>query len=164
MELSIARSRKLPEVERLLELVETSLDDDQAESITTIPLAGKSSIADYMVVASGRNARQIAAMANHLATKLKAEGGRVVALEARGNPLDSAGLARQLGRWRDQGARDVAFLIGGADGLDPTVTEAADLVLSLGAMTWPHALARVMLAEQLYRAETILSGHPYHRE
>ncbi len=91
-------------------------------------------------------------------------GGRVVALDARGKPLDSAGLARQLGRWRDQGARDVAFLIGGADGLDPTVTEAADLVLSLGAMTWPHALARVMLAEQLYRAETILSGHPYHRE
>ncbi|MBI3514289.1 MAG: 23S rRNA (pseudouridine(1915)-N(3))-methyltransferase RlmH [Proteobacteria bacterium] len=91
-------------------------------------------------------------------------GARVVALDARGKPLDSAGLARQLGRWRDQGARDVAFLIGGAEGLDATATEPADLVLSLGTMTWPHALARVMLAEQLYRADTILSGHPYHRE
>ena len=81
MESSIARSRKLPDVEHLLSLVETSLDDDQAESITTIPLGGKSSIADYMVVASGRNARQIAAMADHLATKLKAEGVRSVAVE-----------------------------------------------------------------------------------
>ncbi|MBI3514288.1 MAG: ribosome silencing factor [Proteobacteria bacterium] len=81
MESSIARSRKLPDVERLLGLVETSLDDDQADSITTIPLSGKSSIADYMVVASGRNARQIAAMADHLATKLKAEGVRSVAIE-----------------------------------------------------------------------------------
>src|SRR5262252_3827200 len=88
------------------------------------------------------------------------EDARAVALDGRGKALDSAGLARQLGRWRDQGARDVAFLIGGADGLDDSVLERADLVLSLGPMTWPHALVRVMLAEQLYRADTILSGHP----
>jgi ribosome-associated protein len=79
--LSIARARKLPEVERLLKVVEQSLDDDQASDITTIPLSGKSSIADYMVVASGRNARQITAMADHLATKLKAEGARAVSIE-----------------------------------------------------------------------------------
>ena len=91
-------------------------------------------------------------------------GGRVVALDARGKPLDSAGLARQLGRWRDQGAGILAFVIGGADGLDASVLARAALVLSLGPMTWPHQLARIMLAEQLYRAETILSGHPYHRE
>ena len=68
-------------MERILSLVEKSLDDDQAGEITTIPLGGKTSIADYMVVASGRNARQIAAMADHLATKLKAEGVRSVAIE-----------------------------------------------------------------------------------
>ena len=92
------------------------------------------------------------------------DGARVVALDERGKALDSAGLARQLARWRDQGARDVAFVIGGADGLDRSVIEQADVVLSLGPLTWPHQLVRVMLAEQLYRADTILSGHPYHRE
>jgi 23S rRNA (pseudouridine1915-N3)-methyltransferase len=89
--------------------------------------------------------------------------GRVVVLDGRGKPLDSAGLARQLGRWRDQGAAGITFVIGGADGLDDAVLARADLVLSLGPMTWPHLLVRVMLAEQLYRAQTILSGHPYHR-
>lgn len=88
---------------------------------------------------------------------------RVVVLDGRGKALDSVGLARQLGRWRDQGAAGIAFVIGGADGLDDVVLARADLVLSLGPMTWPHQLVRVMLAEQLYRAQTILSGHPYHR-
>ena len=87
----------------------------------------------------------------------------VVVLDGRGKTLDSAGLARQLGRWRDQGTAGIAFVIGGADGLDDDVLARADLVLSLGPMTWPHQLVRVMLAEQLYRAQTILSGHPYHR-
>jgi 23S rRNA (pseudouridine1915-N3)-methyltransferase len=91
------------------------------------------------------------------------EGALVVALDARGKALDSVALARQLARWRDQGARDVAFMIGGADGLDDTVLGRARLVLSLGPMTWPHQLVRVMLAEQLYRADTIRTGHPYHR-
>jgi 23S rRNA (pseudouridine1915-N3)-methyltransferase len=92
------------------------------------------------------------------------EGALVVALDGRGKALDSAALARQLGRWRDQGTRDVAFVIGGADGLDQAVLDRARLVLSLGPMTWPHQLVRVMLAEQLYRADTIRAGHPYHRE
>lgn len=88
---------------------------------------------------------------------------RIVALDERGKALDSAAFAKLLGAWRDQGIGDLAFVIGGADGLDASVTDKAGLVLSLGAMTWPHMLARVMLAEQLYRADTILSGHPYHR-
>ncbi|MCH6587970.1 MAG: 23S rRNA (pseudouridine(1915)-N(3))-methyltransferase RlmH, partial [Proteobacteria bacterium] len=69
-----------------------------------------------------------------------------------------------LGRWRDEGVRDIAFLVGGAEGLDGSVREAAALTLSLGPMTWPHLLARALLAEQLYRAQSILTGHPYHRE
>lgn len=90
------------------------------------------------------------------------DGATVVALDERGKALDSAGLARQLARWRTD-ARDLVFVIGGADGLDDSVTKRAGLTLSLGPMTWPHQLVRVMLAEQLYRADTILSGHPYHR-
>jgi 23S rRNA (pseudouridine1915-N3)-methyltransferase len=89
--------------------------------------------------------------------------GIVIALDRRGKALDSEALARAIGGWRDGGARDLAFLIGGAEGLGLAVLERADLVLSMGAMTWPHLLARVMLAEQLYRAAAILSGHPYHR-
>ena len=91
------------------------------------------------------------------------EGARVVALDAGGRTLSSRALARRLGRWRDAGVRDLAFLIGGAEGLDGAVLKRADLVLSLGAMTWPHLLVRVLLAEQLYRAQCIGTGHPYHR-
>jgi 23S rRNA (pseudouridine1915-N3)-methyltransferase len=90
------------------------------------------------------------------------ESATVIALDERGKALDSAALARQLARWRTE-ARELVFVIGGADGLDDSVTARASLTLSLGPMTWPHQLVRVMLAEQLYRADTILSGHPYHR-
>ena len=84
----------------------------------------------------------------------------VVALDGGGGAPDSPGLARLLERWM---ARPPAFLIGGADGLDAAVLARADHVLSLGPLTWPHMLVRVLLAEQLYRAQCILSGHPYHR-
>lgn len=96
-----------------------------------------------------------------LAATLK--GSRVVALDGAGVMLDSAALAARIRAWRDQGVAEAAFLIGGADGLDEMALARADLVLSLGPMTWPHQLVRVMLAEQLYRAEAILAGHPYHR-
>lgn len=86
-----------------------------------------------------------------------------VALDRRGRQMDSAAFARQLGRWRDQSVADVAFLIGGADGHAEALLEEASLVLSFGAMTWPHQLARAMLAEQIYRGQQILAGHPYHR-
>jgi 23S rRNA (pseudouridine1915-N3)-methyltransferase len=87
----------------------------------------------------------------------------VVLLDSRGENLDSAGFASQLARWRVDGRPALVFLIGGADGLATSLHEKADLRLSFGTATWPHQLVRVMLLEQLYRATTILSGHPYHR-
>ena len=90
-------------------------------------------------------------------------GAAVVALDERGQDLASEVFARRLGDWRDQGRRAAAFLIGGPDGLAPRVLDRADLRLAFGRQTWPHRLVRVMLAEQLYRAGTILAGHPYHR-
>ena len=87
----------------------------------------------------------------------------LVALDRRGKVLDSEGFARRLARWRDDSVSDVAFLIGGADGHGEPLLKKAALVLSFGAMTWPHLLARAMLAEQIYRAQQLLAGHPYHR-
>ena len=87
----------------------------------------------------------------------------LIALDARGRNLPSTDLAARLARWRDADA-SLAFVIGGADGLDGNIIDKAKLVLSLGAMTWPHLLVRGMLLEQIYRAQQILAGHPYHRE
>lgn len=91
------------------------------------------------------------------------KGALIVALDAAGETLSSETFARRLAGWRDQGTASLAFVIGGADGLDGSLLNEAQSRLSLGAMTWPHLLVRVMLAEQLYRAATILQGHPYHR-
>ena len=77
--------------------------------------------------------------------------------------IDSAVFARHLGRWRDEGAGHTIFVIGGADGLSPELRRKAKLAIAFGAATWPHQMVRVMLLEQLYRAATILAGHPYHR-
>ena len=90
-------------------------------------------------------------------------GATVVALDARGSSLSSEDFAARIARWREGGVADLAFVIGGADGLSDTVRKRAQLVLSLGAMTWPHLLVRGMLLEQLYRAQQIMAGHPYHR-
>ncbi|MEM8591877.1 MAG: 23S rRNA (pseudouridine(1915)-N(3))-methyltransferase RlmH [Pseudomonadota bacterium] len=90
-------------------------------------------------------------------------GSTLICLDERGKLMTSPDLAAQLGRWRDDGAQDVAFLIGGADGLAPELRAQAALNLSFGKMVWPHMLARVMLTEQLYRAASILAGSPYHR-
>ena len=87
----------------------------------------------------------------------------VVALDERGRSLDTAAFAQQLGRWRDSGVAELAFLIGGADGLDPDLVRTSELQLALGPMTWPHLLVRGLIAEQLYRAQQIMAGHPYHR-
>jgi 23S rRNA (pseudouridine1915-N3)-methyltransferase len=88
----------------------------------------------------------------------------LVALDERGKSLDTRAFARRLAGWRERAVGEVAFVIGGADGLDPALRDAADLLLSLGPMTWPHMLVRGLLAEQLYRAQQILAGHPYHRD
>jgi 23S rRNA (pseudouridine1915-N3)-methyltransferase len=92
-----------------------------------------------------------------------APGAVLVALDEGGTSLDSAGLSARLASWRDGGKPGVVFAVGGADGHGAALLARADMRLAVGAMTWPHRLARAMLAEQLYRAVTILSGHPYHR-
>lgn len=106
-------------------------------------------------------------------TELPDRGGTVpertvasvtVVLDERGAALTSLALARRLETWRDGGKREARFLIGAADGHDPTQRDGADLLLSFGPATWPHLLVRAMLAEQLFRATSILANHPYHRE
>lgn len=87
----------------------------------------------------------------------------LIVLDERGKSLDSAAFAARLGQWRDAGTGDLALAIGGADGHAPAVRDRAELLLSLGPMTWPHMLVRALVAEQLYRAQCILGGHPYHR-
>jgi 23S rRNA (pseudouridine1915-N3)-methyltransferase len=105
-----------------------------------------------------RIAEEGAALISHLS------GDHIqVALDAGGQPLTSEALAGRLVRWRDHGRAAACFLIGGADGLAVGLKQASDLTLAFGAATWPHQLVRVMLLEQLYRAVTILAGHPYHR-
>ncbi|MEY1554159.1 23S rRNA (pseudouridine(1915)-N(3))-methyltransferase RlmH [Yoonia sp. R2331] len=91
------------------------------------------------------------------------KGATVCVLDERGKVMTSPAFADKLGSWRDQGVSDLAFVIGGADGIDPALRARADFALSFGAMVWPHMLVRVMLAEQLYRAASILAGSPYHR-
>jgi 23S rRNA (pseudouridine1915-N3)-methyltransferase len=86
----------------------------------------------------------------------------LIALDERGKSIDSAAFAQHLGRFRDA-ATDIIFVIGGADGLSPELRSKARLVIAFGAATWPHQMVRVMLLEQIYRAATILAGHPYHR-
>jgi 23S rRNA (pseudouridine1915-N3)-methyltransferase len=98
------------------------------------------------------------ALANLLPAK-----AAVIMLDERGENLDSRSFAAKLGRWRDDGRPDAVFMIGGDDGLAPTLREKATMTLALGAATWPHQLVRGMLLEQIYRAMSILSGHPYHR-
>jgi len=87
----------------------------------------------------------------------------LVALDERGDNIDSAAFARHLGRWRDEAVANTIFVIGGADGLSPDLQRKAKLRVAFGAATWPHQMVRVMLLEQVYRAATILAGHPYHR-
>jgi 23S rRNA (pseudouridine1915-N3)-methyltransferase len=92
-----------------------------------------------------------------------AEGAIKIVLDERGDNLDSVTFAGLLSRWRDAGRPAANFLIGGADGLTPGLREQADLRLAFGKATWPHQLVRIMLLEQIYRAVTLLAGHPYHR-
>ena len=111
----------------------------------------------------GATARvRIQAEAESLLAKIPS-AHKLVCLDRGGEAIDSAAFARLLAKFRDEGAEGVAFLIGGADGLSKEALAKAAKVLSLGPMTLPHGLARIVLAEQIYRAATILAGHPYHR-
>lgn len=89
---------------------------------------------------------------------------RIVMLDELGENLPSKTIAERLGAWRDDGVREARFLIGAADGFDDAQRAQADLLISFGRATWPHMMARAMLAEQLWRATSILANHPYHRE
>ena len=91
------------------------------------------------------------------------ESSVICALDERGTPLTSPDFAKRVARYRDDGSRDLSFIIGGADGLDAALRDQSDWILTFGKMVWPHMLARVMLCEQLYRAASILAGAPYHR-
>ena len=90
-------------------------------------------------------------------------GAVICTMDERGKVISSPDLAQKLAGWRDEGRANIAFVIGGADGIDPSLRSKADFSISLGKMVWPHMMARVMLCEQLYRASTILAGSPYHR-
>ncbi len=92
------------------------------------------------------------------------DGAVRIALDEKGKNLTSREFASKLGHWRDHGIRDMAFMIGGADGLDASLLESCQLRLCLGKQTWPHMLVRGLITEQIYRAQCILSGHPYHRD
>lgn len=108
--------------------------------------------------AAARSAEEATAV-----TALISERSALIAMDERGDNIDSATLAKTLGRWRDDQVADTIFMIGGADGLSPELRRKANMRLAFGAATWPHQMVRVMLLEQLYRAATILAGHPYHR-
>ncbi len=98
-----------------------------------------------------------------LLEKALPKGAIICVMDERGQVMPSPDFADRLGAWRDSGQQDLAFIIGGADGIDPALRAKADFALSFGKMVWPHMLVRVMLTEQLYRAASILAGSPYHR-
>ncbi|MEM7526608.1 MAG: 23S rRNA (pseudouridine(1915)-N(3))-methyltransferase RlmH [Pseudomonadota bacterium] len=154
MELTIAA------VGRLKGSPEAGIVDDYAQRVTQTGRGlalGPLSVVEIDERRAKRAADQVARL------REAAEGAVRVVLDERGRQLSSPALAENLARWRDDGQRRAAFLIGGADGHDRALRDEADLLLSFGPMVWPHALARVMLAEQLYRAVSILAGLPYHR-
>jgi 23S rRNA (pseudouridine1915-N3)-methyltransferase len=108
--------------------------------------------------AKTRSAEEAAAISAQIQEK-----SVLVALDESGDSIDSAAFARHLGRWRDESVANTIFVIGGADGLSPDLRRKAKLNIAFGSATWPHQMVRVMLLEQVYRAATILAGHPYHR-
>ena len=140
---------------------EAALTDDYLTRFTQTGRAlglGPATIAEVEDRKGGGKAAEAALLSRQIP-----EGAALIALDERGRLISSPDFAAALARFRDQGRPEAVCLIGGADGLDPALRDRADLVLSFGAMVWPHMLVRVMLAEQLYRAATILAGGPYHR-
>ena len=112
-------------------------------------------------------AELMAAEAELIEKALHAKGSTnrvIIALDERGQNLASRDFAKRITALGNQGYSELTFIIGGADGLAPAIRDRAGLLLSFGAMTWPHMLVRVLLMEQIYRAQTIIAGHPYHRD
>lgn len=122
-----------------------------------------STVVEEVAISKLREARaRVAEEGERLAARIPA-GSHVIFCDARGKGMTSEAFAEMIGAMRDAGARDLVYLIGGPDGLDPGPSVKAARSLAFGPQTWPHLLVRAMLAEQLYRALTILGGHPYHR-
>jgi 23S rRNA (pseudouridine1915-N3)-methyltransferase len=153
---AIGRMKQGPERELVARYLERAAGTGRPLALTGFEVAEASESRSQSV----RDRRIEEARALDAATPV----GIVVTLDERGRTLSSDAFARQLARWRDDGRPAATFLIGGPDGLDPALVRDADLALSFSPLTWPHQLVRIMLAEQLYRATTILAGHPYHRE
>ena len=147
-------------VGRLGKAPEAALARDYAERATAAGRALGLGPVEVTEVESRKpgKAAEAEALAAHLA------GAHVIACDEHGKAFTSRALADRIGRLRDDGVRRLVFVIGGADGLDSSLLSQAAMKLAFGPQTWPHALARVMLAEQIYRAVTILGGSPYHRD
>jgi len=148
--IAVGRARRGPEAE----LVRRYLD----------ALRWPARVTEIEAKAKSAGPARIAEEGRRLAAALPRADFRLIALDEGGRLLASRDFAKRIETWQDSGTQALAFLIGGADGLDPALAARADLVLSLSKMTLPHLLARAVLAEQIYRAQQILAGHPYHRE
>ena len=149
---AVGRLRKSPELDLIKDY--TSRFDKTGRSLGLGPLS----------IAEVEDKKNIGMSAEaDLLERTVPKGAKLCILDERGQLMTSPEFANQLGQWRDQGVGHVAFVIGGADGIDPSLRTKADFAISFGKMVWPHMMVRVMLCEQLYRASSILSGGPYHR-
>lgn len=142
--------------------VDTAFDDYAKRMPREMPMLLKALKPAPRPATGGDTSRWMEIEAGRIDEALPAGALRVV-LDERGRSLGTRALAEQMDRWRSEG-RDIAFVIGGADGLAPRIKQGAGLLWSLSPLTLPHGLVRVILAEQLYRASTLLTGHPYHRD
>jgi len=154
---AIGRMKQGPERELVARYLERAIGVGKSLGLTSF------AVSEINESRAGSAAARKTEEAKAIAAQLP-DNSLVVALDERGKTLGSDDFARRVGRWRDDGKAALNFVIGGADGLDPAFVAKADLTLSFSPLTWPHQLVRIMLCEQLYRATTILSGHPYHRE
>ena len=149
---AVGRSRKGPELELIADYLDRATKSGRALGVGPV----------RVVEVDDKKAKTMAAEAELLSAAIPKDAV-LVTLDERGRLISSPKFAQKIANWRDQGTRELVFVIGGADGIDPDLRDRADFSLSFGQMVWPHMLARVMLAEQIYRATTILAGGPYHR-
>jgi 23S rRNA (pseudouridine1915-N3)-methyltransferase len=153
---AVGRLKAGPERELLARYVERANASGKALALTPLDVVEVPESAAQ--TAAKRKADEAKALLAAIPSSAK-----IIVLDERGKSVSSEDFAKKLARFRDDGAQATALLIGGADGLDETLRKKADLTLAFGAATFPHQIVRILLAEQIYRAVTILSGHPYHR-
>ncbi len=152
---AIGRMKRGPELELLNHYATRLKGIGRGQGLTAVHIT--ESLESRRKTSAERKAEEMAALS-------AAGKGLIIALDERGKSLTSPALAARIGQWRDDGAPALSFLIGGPDGLHPDLRRSADFTLSMSAMTFPHQIARLLLAEQLYRSFAILAGHPYHRD